>query len=285
MSGFKSTSLRDGYRLRVQASNKDLTSLTETQAWEESINALGGSINSTERGYADNVITAIAASSFNSKIIYLLPFIGGSIAAHRVPLRDSLGVGPADNLGFVDADCSTSAGLSNPTEAAKRLDTKVYASQLGVSANGGLGFWERNWGAGNGVEPIGSYDSAGIPDRRFVIDLRSTLQNFRWGAPGNPAGSSTTAINAHYYGQRSSATLRRMYRDGVHLGADSTTSDTASGGNERPITVMGNAMNPTAPYWKGRCAVAYMTDGTLTDAEVLDLHNLLNTHLVVATGR
>jgi hypothetical protein len=38
-------------------------------------------------------------------------------------------------------------------------------------------------------------------------------------------------------------------------------------------------------FWKGRCAVAYATDGTLSGTEVADLHTLLDTYLITPTGR
>lgn len=258
----------------------------EVDLWESRIIALGGSVTPTERGYASDLIAAIRGSTYNSKIVYLLPFIGESIAAHRVPLRDTLNIGAALNTGFVDADCTTSGGIENPTEASKILNTQIAPGELGISNSGGMGFWERDIGLGTGVEPMGCYP-AGDNARRFVLDLRSSMQRFRWGATtGSEAGPGTTASSAHYYGQRSSATLRRIYKDGTALSPDGTSSDAATNAGLSDIRVMGCVTHTGAlSYWKGRCAVAYLTDGTMSDTDVSDFHTLLDTYLITPTGR
>lgn len=262
----------------------------ETTTWENRINALGGSVTTQEKDWADALIVAINSASYGSKIVYLLPFIGASIAAHRVPLRDALNVGAAISTGFTDADCDTATGLDNSAEANKWLDSGIKASQLGSNSNGGLGWYERNWGNGVNVEPIGAYGATSSPDERFVIDLRSNLQNFRWGTPsGSAAGSASSASNGHYYGQRSSATLRRLYKDGVNLGSDGTSSVTPTRAADGYILVHGCNSSISIGYipapWKGRGACAYMTDGTLSDADAADFHSLLNTYLITPTGR
>lgn len=256
----------------------------ETTTWESRIIALGGSVTTVEKDLADALIKAIQAASYGAKIVYLLPFIGASIAAHRVPLRDSLDVGAATSTGFTDADCDTATGLDNSAEANKWLDTKIKASQLGTSSNGGLGWYERAWGAGSNVEPMGSYNSDA--SQRFNLDLRTSFQRFRWGATtGSQAGPATSASSAHYYGQRSSSTLRRIYKDGVSLGSDGTANDGTDSAGYQNIIVHGcnNQVSPTP--WKGRGACAYMTDGTLSDADVADFHTLLGTYLITPTGR
>jgi hypothetical protein len=263
----------------------------ETTAWINGITALSGSVTTSEKNIADAIIVAIQGASYGSKIKYLLPFIGGNIAAHRMPLRDSLAVGAASSLGtapFVDADCSTATGLSNSTEKDAYLDSLIKPSQIGTSDNGGLGWYERNIGFGSNVEPIGAYGlSTSTPVSRFVLDLRSSIQKFRWGDTlGTPAGPATTATNGHYYGQRSSTTLRRIYVDGTSLGSDGTGADAVAGINDQTILVMGSRdSSGLKTSWKGRGACAYLTDGTMSDADVAAFHTLLGTYLIAPTGR
>ena len=256
----------------------------ELDAWVDGITALGGSVTSGEIAIASALIVAIQGASYGSKIKYLLPFIGSSIACHRMPLRDALAVGAAGSAGFTDADCDTSTGLVNSTEAAKYLNTSITPHQLGTSENGGLGWYERDWGAGSNVEPMGAYNTDA--SERFCLDLRASFQRFRWGSTvGSQAGPATTTSTAHYYGQRSSSTLRRIYKDGTSLGDDGTASDPAAGSNYQPIYVHGcnNSVSPTP--WKGRGACAYLTDGTMSDADVAAFHTLLGTYLITPTGR
>lgn len=259
---------------------------TETTLWETRGNALGGSVTTTEKNYADALVVAIKAASYASKIRYLLPFIGAGIAFHRVPLIDVLNVGAASLYGgtpLTDANCDTSTGLVNSTEQSGGLNTLIQAQSLhpSDSTSGGMGFWERNWGAGTGVEPIGCYDASGSD--RFVIDLRSTLQRFRWGnATGTQAGPGTTAGSKHYYGQVVGSTnTTEIYADGSSLGSNGTSNQAGPSEN---IFVMG-CNQPTDTFWKGRCAVAYLTDGTMSSGDVSAFHTLLNTYLISATGR
>jgi hypothetical protein len=261
----------------------------ETTTWAAGISTLGGSVTLQDEQWADALITALQGKTYNSKVKYLLPFLGNNIKAHRMPLRDSFSVGSANSIGsapFIDTDCSSALGISNPTEKDAYLDTKITAGMLGAG-NGGLGWYERNIGFGGGTEPIGSYRNSGPDSYRYVIDLRTSFQRFRWGNAGpTQAGPTTTAANGHYYGQRSSSTLRRIYKDGLSLGSDSTGSEAVDGENDLTIYVMGSHESLGAfASWKGRGACAYMTDGSLTDSEVLDFHNLLNAYLITPTGR
>lgn len=256
----------------------------ETQLWAAKIINYGGKVPERSKYIADALIRAIKASSFNAKVLYLLPLLGPTLLEARVPLR---GGTIALNSGFADSNFVENAGLSNTTEAAIFLDTGVYPSQLGSGNNGGLGWWETNWGAGSGVEPMGCYSNEAT-NKRYVLDGRSNVQAFRWGAAGNSAGDTNTFSNAHYYGQRVSATLRQLFKNGRSQGTDNTTNDATIVSNTT-IRLMGsNAFSGTtaAPtYWKGRCSLAYLTDGSMTAQEVLDFHVLLTNLLIGPLGR
>ena len=258
--------------------------VSEVDIWESRVAAAGGTLGVNSLSIASDLIDALVAETYGEAVKYLLPLLGSNLAAARVPLRDSLGVGIAGNSGFVDGDFTEATGLANSTEAAKRLDTLINPSQLGAGNNGGIGFWEVNWGAGTGVEPMGMYTNL-VTGNRAAIDMRTTQETFRWGAPANYTGILTTASNGHLYGQRSSATARKIYKDGTQSGSTNTTSDPGTDLQERTIYIMGVNHPSGTTYWKGRCAVAYMTDGTLSDSDASALHTLLGTYLITPTGR
>lgn len=255
--------------------------LSAYDVWLARIAQAGGAVTERSKVLAYRFIESGQNYSFYGKIIYLLPLLGANIEAATVPLIDVLNRGPATNSGFTSSDFSETSGLSNPTEAAKYFDTGVKPSELGSSNNGGLGWFEKAIGLGSGVEPLGCYSTGG---QRFVIDLRSTLQNFRWGTASNGAGNTSSGASAHYYGQRSASNSRAIYRDAAQVGSTNTMSDTASGASDATIFVMGVNASPKT-YWKGRCACAYMTAGNLTTQEITDLHTFLNDFLITPTGR
>lgn len=263
-------------------SASDLVIHPETTLWMSRVTSLGASYTDLSTRVADSLLTALKNNGVFTKIVALYPFLGVGINAARVPLIDKLVAGVANNTGFVTGDFTETTGLANPTEAVKYFDTGMKASQLeGANNVGGIGWWENNIGFGSGTEPVGAYNNAA--STRFCMDLRSTLSAFRWGNPSNGAQSSVSAVNGHYYGQRSSSISREIYLNGNQI-ATNTTSDSGTGSSERNMWIMGNnASSPT--YWKGRCACCYFTLGNLSAGEVAALHTILDTYLITPTGR
>lgn len=258
----------------------------ETVAWYTGISAAGGSVTTQEKDWAEALILAIRAASYGAKIIYLLPFLGANIKAARMPLRDTFARGIASSYGsspFVDGDVGNAVGIENPTEKLAYLGTGLPINwNAGNGNKGGFGFWERNWGNGTNVEAAGAYDASG--GHRFLLDFRSSFRRFRWGGTTqSEAGPATSMANGHYYGQYN-GTQTQLWKDGATDGAANTTGPFATGADVNELMVMGvNA--PTDTPYKGRCAVFYVTDGTMSGADVTAFHTLLGTYLVTPTGR
>lgn len=259
----------------------------ETIVWRDAITAAGGTFESDSIDLADALIKAIKATSYGAKIKYLLPLLGGDLTAARMPLRDTLGAGMATSVGYVDADFSQSTGIQ-ANGSSKYFDTKIKPSQVGSSGNGGIGYWER--ATANGDIFMGVRNSSG-GFNIFELFFRKSAafggehQLFRWGDVANFAGSASGFSAGHYYGQRSAATLRELFRDGSSLFTN-TTSDPAAGASTYNMFVCGAVNNDGSPlYGIGRCGVVYFTDGILTAAEVSQFHTLLQTYLITPTGR
>jgi hypothetical protein len=253
--------------------------------WKNTAVAAGGKMTKESPIWATNFLVAITGSSYYSKIVYLLPMLGGNLQAGITPLIDTLNIGVPTNTNFVDADFNEQTGLKgNGTN--KILDSKIRGDQLGVSNNAGIGYWENEIDfGGSAVEPMGMYKEGASPDNRFVLDIRATVRAFRWGAASTYAYDNIAPGNSNFYGQRSGSTSRTIYVDGVSK-ATNTTDDSANGAADNTIRMLGCKEGPYGTvYWKGRFAVAYMTDGTLTSTEILDLHNAINTHLISAPGK
>ncbi len=251
--------------------------------WVTRVDAAGGTYTANSKNYALALANALVGASYYSKIVWLLPLLGNDIIAARVPLVDTLNVGIAGNTNFLTSDFSETTGLQGDG-LNKRLAPGIKPSQLGSSNNGGIGYWENNINfTGSGSEPMGCYGNAGAS--RFVLDLRSTRKFVSWGNAGNLAGPLTAATNGHYYGQRASATSRELFFAGSSVGTN-TTSDAATGASDRNMYLMASDQNPSAvAYWKGRCAVAYMTDGTFSSGDASAFDTLLSTNLITPTGR
>lgn len=258
------------------------TLFQETSTWAARVVSAGGGFESNSVAIANNLVRQIKKASFGPKIIYLLPMLGRGIGAARTPLIDVLSVGSATNTAFVDTDFNQSTGLQG-NGSTKYLNSLVKPSQLGVTSNGGIGWWENNGTFTGNTEPIGCYNNAGT--QRYVLDLRATIRFFSWGSPGNAANQATGAVNGHYYGNRSSATARDMYLNGSLIVSNST-SDSASGTNERNIIVCGaDESGGGILSYPGRGALSYLTDGTLTATEIALFDAMLRTYLLGPTGK
>lgn len=252
-----------------------------TKQWANGVRATGGGFQSNSVVIANNFVSVLVRKSYYSKIKYLLPMLGAGINAARVPLVDVLGVGAATNVNFVDADFSQSLGLQGDG-GTKMFDSLVNPGQLGSTNNGGFGWWENNINfGGTGTECMGNNTSAAD---RFVLDFRSGLRFFSWGNASNAANSGTPATNGHFYGQRSSATNRILDFNGS-LVVSNSTNDAAASAGERSVRLVGSDENGALVYWAGRCALTYMTDGTMADGEIADFNSILASYLMIPSGK
>lgn len=251
--------------------------------WASTVTSIGGTYDSTDLDICRNLVTAIDAATYAAKIVHLLPILGTNVAATRRALINTLGVGAtATNTNFVDADYTRATGLKG-NGSNKRFTLAFTPSQLGASNSGGMGYWENGIDfTGSGSEPLGATGAVG--NQRFSLDLRSARRFASWGTPANVFDQSSAAVNGHYYLQRSSSTQRDLYLNGSLLGSN-TSSDSASGAGDNFVELMAITYPGTTYYWKGRCACAYFTDGTLTSTEVSDFHSLLSGYLITPTGR
>jgi hypothetical protein len=258
----------------------------ETVAWRDGIAAqfLVSTPNQRAISIANSLIEGIKAASYNSKIKYFLPLLGHDLVGATMPLRDSLAAGPAGATAFNNADFSQALGLQGDG-VGKFVDTLITPAQLGTSNSGGIGYWENNIDFTGTADncPMGCRGAANT--QNFMAEVYSSARGVMWGAVANRAGDSTAATNGHYYGQRSSATLREAFFNGASLGTN-TTNDTATGAGDATIYVMGQHKNSGLNlFWKGRCAAAYLTDGTMTAGEIAAFDALLRQNLFAPTGR
>lgn len=258
---------------------------TETNTWIARVVAAGGTFESDSKTIANDFIVQLQAKSYGAHVIYVLPMLGANLAAARVPLRDSLAVGIATNHSFVDGDYSQATGLQG-NGSSKYLDLLIKPSQLGTSNSGGMGFLTNSFSAaGTDTELMGSTGFAGGGDNRYVLDIRATsLRRGSWGDAGNSPSDTVSGADGDYFVQRSSSTSRKLYVDGSPV-ATNTTSDSAAGAGDRTIQLLAVTYDGGTFYDASRCAVAYMTDGQLSDSDVADFHTLLDTYLITATGK
>lgn len=236
----------------------------------------GGTLSETSLTLAASLLSSLRTAGVILRLQRLDVWLGSDLRSRLTPLIDRLG-GGAIPVGIAAGDVSESSGLT--LSGSGYIRTATTPAMLGTSGNGGLGWWEAVATASGGAEPMGSSDN-GV--NRYVIDLRSTFVAFRWGNTSNLATIATARQAAHYYGQRSAATLRTLYRDGTSI-ATNTTSDSADG-NTVPICI--GATNYAGTYypWTGRCKLAYMTDGEMSAGDIAALHSALS-DFVAALGR
>lgn len=265
----------------------------EVTTWSDAVGAISGTNsrpNTRSTWLAQNLIMALKDTAYNSKIVYLLPMFGQSFAAAQTPLRDALGKGSATNVAnaFLAGDFSEATGLQG-NGTSKALDSLIKPSELGTSNNGGIGYWENNIAFDGTTVYLfaGCHDVAGTNYYSVGGWSAALKANMNWGLPANGVSDvSTTATNGHFYCERSGATAREIYKNGVSLGTN-TTSDAAANANAETMAIVGLKAGSTHAFYffHGRCAVAYFTDGTMGATNAAAFDTLLRTYLFTPTGR
>ncbi len=133
---------------------------------------------------------------------------------------------------------------------------------------------------------MGCYYSAPALHRRYVFILRPTVQAFAWGDPGRATGRVAAAVNGHYYGFRSSPINRRLVVNGYTVSADTLSDVTTTPLATRTILLCASDEDGFGRYyWAGRCALAYLTNGDLQDAEAAWFNLMLRDMLIKPLGR
>lgn len=260
----------------------------EVTAWSAGIQSAspGSRPNTKSSTIANTLSVVIKQQSYSAKIVYLLPLLGQDIAATLMPLRDSLTAGYADNVGgaFVNGDFTEATGVQG-NGSTKIINTKITPSQLGTTNNGGIGYWETNIAFdGTTTWMAAAFNNANSNFFGVYAD-GSLLGRCYWGGGSNYADSGAgTATNGHYYGQRSGSTSREIFKNGSSAGTN-TTSDATSGASERTIAFPGYHINASYAFFHGRCAVFYLTDGTMSSGDASSFNTLLLTYLFTPTGR
>lgn len=252
----------------------------ETIAWKRAVEIAGGGFEYNSLFIANNFCKVLRTKSYYSKIKYLLPLLGKGIAATKIPLIDPTPFGAATSSTFLDADFNQTTGVQgNGT-------TKIYTlpfnnSQLGSSNNVGVGAWYLT--ISGTIRSVGSL-SATSGGRLYALDIGTANERFWWG-DGNTATASgvPATANNHYYGQRSSATNRKLYKNAAQIATGSLNSD-AVGITDVNASFMGVTGNGNE-FYGGRVAFCYYTDGTLTTDEISDFHAVLANFLIGAIGR
>lgn len=264
----------------------------ETILWRDRIYAAGGCITDEHIEFADRFIRRLNALSINSKVVYLLPFIGCDLIAARVPLRDQLGVGIATNgnSAFQEADFDYNRGLKGDGSS-KYLDI-LFApddleEQVGAVRRIGYGWWDTKLQDTLTTDDyiMGSFDGTGQTIMRSFANGTVDFQSGNYLGPF--VACTANRQKGHYYAQRTGNTSRYGYENGV-LYATQTSSE--SGGiSSQHIALFAFRDTPAnggvREFYAGRCACAYVTTGDLTDAEALAMHEFLEEYLIDPLGR
>lgn len=254
----------------------------EVIVWAAGIASAGGTLTGNSQTYANNLMVQLNSESYRSGIIYLLPFLGADIIAARMPLIDSLGVGISTNSGFVNADFSESTGLQGAT--GKFLNTLFKMSQLNATdQKGGIGVWELSTTrAGDGY----IMGSSGATNTNFYALELAGVQVYYWGDSGASRFTGSGGLNTpgFHLGQRTATNSLKYYYNSNTPVVNSSTYTPAQLGDRDVYVGAVNWVSGTL-YGLRRIGLAIATDGTLSDADVIDLYNNLNTYLITPTGR
>jgi len=224
-----------------------------TRKWVNAIVTQGGVLNQGEITIIDGLVKALNASGIGAKMVALYPMMGISENSFGFALYDTGNKGKAFVEGFTSGDVSLSGGLVG-NGSTKSMSTNYKPNELGSSNNGGMGWWGMSYDTGGTTNNVvmGCSNNGGT----YYYALRShpfPQADILWGLTANGAVTNAggTYINpSHIYGQRESATLRRVCLNGSTL-TTNTTSDATSGAGDKNIRLFGWDVG-SIQYYNGR---------------------------------
>ncbi len=259
-----------------------------------------GSLTANTEVYAKTFLSVAGTKSWFNKVLYLLPCIGSGSAAGSAsngvlaPLIDRKNMGLSGGTGSFYY--SENVGLKNPGTSV--INPKYTLQSLHSGSNiGGIGVYS----IGSTITNFQAYQEANAPiiyggwmavyAKTSPDGISSTFGTTNREVP-NVTGSFGTG---NYYTTRTAADNNdlRLYYNGT-LAGNRDYDDSGAGLFSRtavcPHIFARARYSTTTPTGFSNntvstIAAAYITDGTLTDAEVLDLHNTIHTYLVQASGK
>lgn len=271
-------------------------------AWYGRVIAAGGTVEVDSLQIASDFMDVLEAKSYFSKIRVVWPGLGANILAWQQHLYHGLTFIPTltnFNSNFVDADFDQALGIMGNTGVVE-ASIKIFISNINArninsdgNGNGGIGVFviTEPLAGGNGWDPIGFYGNPTSSLYRLSMRYNAGSPNplqFHWGTTTfGVVDPSTIVYPSMGYGQRSSATSRRLYNNGV-FEAENTSSHGVPDYDDYPFGVVGRNQQPLSPKYDGytgRVGSVVMTNGQLTDPEILDLYTTFLTYLEQATGR
>jgi len=251
--------------------------------WEYEANEAGASYTQTETDAIKAFQTALGAKSYGENVKYVMPFFGSDVISSTLPIWNPNGWDAPTNSNFVDGDCSTVGGMDGDGSS-KILTMPFKYSDLGGLTRFGSGIWFNDWDTSGDAGGKINYMWNLAPNQAYGIGIDGTNLDFAAGAFANIARFvASGADNTSYYGQKTNDTSRKIFRTGLLLNEDTTNDISTDMGYAFPF-LFGDNFSGTR-YNASSLHVAYYTDGGLSDANVLDLHNLIETHLITAVGR
>jgi hypothetical protein len=276
------TWLIDGVGRSVSSVNPDLATFKTRVA------SNSGTLGASGEALASDLTAALRGFSAYEKLRYTAAFLGDDLNALLIPVYDPALSGPMTNNGFTLTDLNQSIGAqgSGNTGANHSLIIPRNANELGSSQNGGMGYREMNFNnaIASAWQPCGFERSASGWGFELILRQAVPREAFSWQAYANAPDSGVACGNHNYYGQRSSATSREMFRNGVSIASDAT-NDTAANAGDSDIYLMAiRELAGATFYFGGRCGLFYLTNGELTGPEVAELHTIIE-DFITATGR
>lgn len=263
--------------------------------WQSEVASAGGTLEVDSFTIANNLVTAMSERSYFDKLLYLAPFLGADINAARVPLikRVAFGAYAMTNNGFVDGDFDQSTGVTGDGTSYFSANFPCgnlwdHAAKGGDGRAFGFGWYLNGFVSGGNYEVMGAAGIGGN-DTRFILNFQAGSEGLMAGFPLN-GNSYVSRLNAptdgNYYGQRKETNERKLFKDGVLI-ATSTTAGATLNSPDPNIELFATfyANGSTRSVVNDGCFCAYMTDGDLTDAEVDELNDDLDTYLIIPTGR
>jgi hypothetical protein len=237
---------------------------SESQQWVEGLT--NGSL-----GFATTFIKNSFNKSWFDKVLYFLPMLGASDTVAD-PLGAKWQLINVENKPATDINCDTSLYF-NENEGLRSVTGDVVLGDTNYTINTysfGVGVYLSNTSNISNENDI--YKFIGLNDNNYGYSGSSVATTFTYNDISASYTGSTGASN--HYAQVQPNSLKLYYSGS--LIAQNTSTFNLSGSYNIRFFSSNNALTYGA---------IYVTDGTLTDAEVADFHSTIRNYLIIPTGK
>jgi len=226
-----------------------------------------GITDATQQQAINTLVVDYKTAGIWNKRKAIYPMVGGTATTHKYNLKDPRDLDAAFRLKFYGGLTHSSTGIQ-PNGANGYADTSFKPSINAFATSGGLGYYSRTNISELKID-IGSYGGGGEND--IYINYTGYGTFYLWNSTGTGTAIPNTDSRGWYSLNRTN-TNQQGWKNGIKVLDESKTGGVST---YNTYLFAANAVGTALYFGSKECAFAILSSDTLTDAEMLNEYNII----------